>query len=56
MAHAPLLEQNQITTSAAEDERLYEVVDGERRELEPMGAFETALASALAYYLGPFAL
>src|SRR5213594_352747 len=56
MAHAPLLEQNQITTIAAEDERLYEVVDGERRELEPMGAFETALASALAYYLGPFAL
>jgi Uma2 family endonuclease len=56
MVHTPLLEQNQITTSAAEDERLYEVVDGERRELEPMGAFETALASALAYYLGPFAL
>jgi Uma2 family endonuclease len=56
MAHALLLEQNQITTMAAEDERLYEVVDGERRELEPRGAFETALASALACYLGPFAL
>ncbi len=39
MAHAPILEQNQIATIAAEDERLYEVVDGERRELEPMGVF-----------------
>ena len=56
MAHAPLLEQNQITTMAADDERLYEVVDGERRELEPMGAFETVLAWVLSYHLGHFAL
>lgn len=45
-----------MTTVTREDEPLYEVVDGERRELEPMGAFETVLASALAYHLGHFAL
>jgi Uma2 family endonuclease len=56
MAQAPILEQNPMATVAADDERLYEVVDGERRELEPKGAFETVLASALAYYLGRFAL
>src|SRR5438309_1127876 len=48
--------EQEPTSPAAEEERLYEVVDGERREVDRMGAFETVLASALAYYLGPFAL
>lgn len=55
MAHTPILEQNRAATVAAEEERLYEVVNGERRELEPMGAFETALAWILSYHLGSFA-
>lgn len=38
-----------------DDDRLYEVVCGERVELEPMGAFEVGLASALLRYLGSFA-
>jgi Uma2 family endonuclease len=38
-----------------EDERLYEVVCGQRVELEPMGAFEVALATALWEFLAPFA-
>jgi Uma2 family endonuclease len=41
---------------AADDERLYEVVNGERQELEWLGAFEAVLASALSYHLGHFAL
>ena len=49
------LEQEPASLAAAE-ERLYEVIDGERRELEPMGAFETALAWVLSYHLGHFAL
>jgi Uma2 family endonuclease len=56
MAHAPILDQDEKTTIAAGDERLYEVIDGERRELEPMGAFETALAWMLSYHLGHFVL
>ena len=38
-----------------ETENLYEIVDGQRKELEPMGAFEVMLASALSDYMGPFA-
>src|SRR5687767_13248887 len=56
MAHSPILEQNRPAGEAAEEERFYEVVNGERRELEPTGVFETALASVLSYYLGQFAL
>ncbi len=33
----------------------YEVVDGIRRELPPMGAFESTLASFLAFQVNPFA-
>ncbi len=33
----------------------YEVVNGERREIEPMGAYENLLASELAYMLRIFA-
>ena len=32
------------------DERPYEVVNGQRVELEPMGAFESVLASVLLVY------
>ncbi len=56
MTHPSVLDQDRTTIVAAEDERLYEVVNGERRELERMGAFETALASARAYHLLHFAL
>ncbi len=34
---------------------LYEVINGQIVELEPMGAYETALASELAFYLRLFA-
>jgi len=37
------------------DEPLYEVVDGERKELEPMGALQNLLASRLGQWLGNFA-
>jgi Uma2 family endonuclease len=56
--HSPTIEREQECTSpaAVEEERLYEVVNGERREMERVGAFETALAWVLSYYLGHFAL
>ena len=38
-----------------EVDNLYEVVNGEVVELEPMGAFDTALASELAFFLRLFA-
>ena len=38
-----------------ETENLYEVVDGQRKELEPMGPFEGVLASTLSGHLGAFA-
>jgi Uma2 family endonuclease len=38
-----------------EDDSLYEVVNGRRVELPPMGAFPTEIASILIEYLGPFA-
>lgn len=41
-------------TAATGDEPLYEVVNGQRRELEPIGAYETALASVLSRVLGSF--
>ena len=37
------------------DEPLYEVVDGRRVEVEPMGAHETWIASALMWFLQTFA-
>lgn len=56
MTHAPALEQNQATAPVADDEPLYEVIDGERREIDRMGAFETVLAWLLSFHLGQFAL
>jgi Uma2 family endonuclease len=46
----------QPSSRATEEEPLYEVIDGEWREVNRMGAFETVLASALAYFLGHFVL
>jgi Uma2 family endonuclease len=39
-----------------EDAERYEVIDGVRREKEPMGAFETVLASWLGYLINSFAM
>lgn len=36
------------------DERLYEMVGGQRREIEPMGAYSGLLASMLTYLLSDF--
>jgi Uma2 family endonuclease len=44
------------TPPAADEEPLHEVIDGERREVDRMGAFETALAWMLSFYLGQFVL
>jgi Uma2 family endonuclease len=42
------------TPSAPSDESLYEVVDGQRVELPPMGAYESSVASFLSQLLGLF--
>jgi Uma2 family endonuclease len=42
-------------TGSGEDIERYEVVDGERVEREPMGAFETVLASWLCHVINSFA-
>jgi Uma2 family endonuclease len=47
------LRQNHI---AVDDVERYEVIDGVRVEQEPMGAFETVLASWLCYRLNSFAV
>lgn len=48
-------DQNRVT-GLNDDERLYEVVYGQRVELEPMGAYEVGLAAVLSRYLAVFAL
>ncbi len=40
---------------SADDSSFYEIIDGRRVEMQPTGAYEIALASALSEYLGPFA-
>ena len=42
-------------TVSNEDSERYEVIDGVRVEREPMGAFETVLASWLGYLINSFA-
>jgi hypothetical protein len=42
-------------TASVEDIERYEVVDGVRVEREPMGAFETVLASGLCHLINSFA-
>ena len=44
----------QVTASGEDIER-YEIIDGVRVEREPMGAFETVLASWLCYLMNSFA-
>lgn len=47
---------SELEASSAElDERLYEVVNGQRVEIEPMGAFESVLASVLLRFLSSHA-
>lgn len=48
----PSVEQGPVSV---EDSEWYEVIDGVRVEQEPMGAFETVLASWLGYLLNNFA-
>ena len=48
-----LLQQDNVSV---EDVERYEVVNGVRVEREPMGAFETVLASWLCYLLNSFAV
>jgi Uma2 family endonuclease len=48
-----LLQQGHVS---ADDVERYEVIDGVRVEREPMGAFETVLASWLCYLLNGFAV
>jgi Uma2 family endonuclease len=49
---AASMENGRVTLVA--DEPLYEVIDGERKELAPMGARETTMATDLAHFLGLF--
>ena len=48
-----LLQQGNVSV---EDVERYEVVNGVRVEREPMGAFETVLASWLCHLLNSFAV
>ncbi|MBW3540765.1 MAG: Uma2 family endonuclease, partial [Planctomycetes bacterium] len=43
-----------LLVPSLEDDRLYEIVNGERQELEPMSAFAIRLASRLLFYLELF--
>jgi Uma2 family endonuclease len=43
------------TMSHAVDEPLYEVIDGQRVELPPMGIYQTLLANSLMFYVEMFA-
>jgi len=52
MKASPDLQQG---NPVVEDAERYEVIDGVRVEREPMGAFETVLASWLCYLLNSFA-
>jgi Uma2 family endonuclease len=50
------LERESFRSIEGEDDSLYEVVNGSRVEKNPIGAFESLIASILSFYLGPFAL
>ncbi len=47
--------RNPETSFLSDFEDLFEVVDGQRLELKPMGAHEVLLASALFEFLAPYA-
>ncbi len=45
-----------VTDGLLESEALYEIVNGERREITPMGVFAGSIASVLSQFLGLFGL
>jgi Uma2 family endonuclease len=55
MASATLLESQQRPARPAAEEPLYEVINGQRVELPPMGIYATLIASKLQSRMGPFA-
>ena len=55
MASPSLLASEHENVLAAQDELLYEIVNGQRVELPPMSAYATWLASRLHSRLGPYA-
>jgi Uma2 family endonuclease len=55
MTPEPIMSQTVDEAVQLADEPLYEVVDGQRKELEPMGAKQTLLASELCSLLREFA-
>jgi Uma2 family endonuclease len=55
MPTSATLEAKVERSGRCDDEPLYEVVDGQRVELPPMGAYQTQIASALLDHLQHFA-
>lgn len=55
MASPSLLAAEHESVLATQDEPLYEIVNGQRVDLEPMSAYATWLASRLQNRLGPYA-
>lgn len=56
ITHPPDVEPDRSPEAIPEsDDSLYEIINGERREIEPMGAVQAVLASILAESAGPFA-
>jgi Uma2 family endonuclease len=56
MASAIVATPKPTAPPALESEALYEIVDGQRREVPPMGVLAGAIASVLAHYLNAFAI
>jgi len=44
----------EVVPALSDADALYEVIDGQRKELPPMGAHEVNIASILISFLGPF--
>src|SRR5438067_9065857 len=55
MASPSVAPASLIPTEIGDSENLYEVVNGERREIPHMGALAGIIASVLSQYLGVFA-
>jgi Uma2 family endonuclease len=51
----PSIALGQEFAVCADDSSFYEIIDGQRVEVEPMGAFESVLASLLMKSIGTFA-
>lgn len=55
MATVPTLDAPSMAAPLPESgDEFYEIVNGERRELPPMGAYQSVLGSMLLAYLAPF--